>query len=160
MKDLELMLDLLEQKRAFFLHYEREMEALPLLPAEELEACVQRGDALIKKIEELDGRLGQLLQQSGPLALSAANHSCDRGQLTPELGKLYDASMAVKAVAARILKSDAMIKERISYEKDLAMEKIKEVNQRADSVASKYQRSVQAGIGTAATGSVWQSREV
>ena len=148
MKDLEQMLDLLEQKRVYFLHYEKEMDDLPLLPAEEMEPCVLRGAAIIKKIEELDSRLNQLLAQNGPLAISAANHECDRGQLTPELSKLYDASLSVKAIASRILKSDAMIRERIAIEKEKAMEKIIEINKQSSSVAGRYQRIASAGVNT------------
>ena len=158
MKDLDQMLDLLEQKRNYFLHYEKEMETLPLLPVEELEPCVQRGAILIKKIEELDGKLNLLLQQNGPLAQSAASHDCDRGQLEPELAKLYDAAMGVKAVASRILKNDGMIRERITYERDQAMEKIKEINSRSASVAGRYQRSTQTGVDNPAPS--WSGKEV
>ena len=139
------MLELLEQKRMYFLHYEKEMEELPLLPAEEMEACLERGAVIIKKVEELDGRLNQLIQQNGSLAWSAVSHDCDRSQLTPELGKLYDASMGVKAVASRILKNDDMIRQRIAYEREQALDKIKEINSRADSVAGKYQRYTKTG---------------
>ncbi|MCL2166466.1 MAG: hypothetical protein FWH49_04165 [Clostridiales bacterium] len=149
MKDLEQMLELLEQKRLYFLHYEKEMEALPLLPAEELDPCVQRGAILIKKIEELDGRLKQLAQQNGSLARSALYHDCDRGQLSADLGKLYDASMAVKAVASRILQNDATVRERIAYERDKALNSLREMSQHSSSVASKYRRSAQTGLSGA-----------
>ena len=157
MKDLDQMLDLLDQKKVFFLHYEKEMEALPLLPVEELEPCVQRGAILIKKIEELDGKLSQLIQANGPLARSAVNHDCDRGQLDPELARLYDASLSVKAVANRILKNDDMIRQRISYERDKAMESIKEINTRSASVAGRYRQSAQTVLGGMAP--EWQGRE-
>lgn len=156
MKDLEQMLDLMEQKRVYFLHYEKEMEDLPLLPAEEMEACLERGANLIKRIEELDGRLSRLIQQEGPLARSAANHECDRDQLTPELGKLYDASLNVKAVANRILRNDGLIRQRIAYEREQALEKIKEINSRSDSVAGKYQRYTRTG---SAPMPGWQGKE-
>jgi hypothetical protein len=146
MKDLERMLDLLEQKKAFFLHYQKEMEAMPFLPAEELEPCVQRGALIIQKIEELDGKLNQLIQQNGPLARMAVNHACDRGQLAPDLGKLYDASLNVKAVANGILKNDGLIRERLAYEREKALEDIKGINSRASSVASRYQQSAQTGV--------------
>ncbi|MCL1804916.1 MAG: hypothetical protein FWG28_02775 [Clostridiales bacterium] len=157
MRELEQMLDLLEQKRVYFLHYEREMEELPLLPTEEMEDCLERGASLIKKIEELDGRLNRLVQQEGPMALSAVNHECDRGQLSPDLGKLFDASMGVKAVANRILQNDGLIRQRIAYEREQALEKIKEINNRSDSVAGKYQRYTQTG---SAPMPGWQGKEV
>ncbi|MCL1848382.1 MAG: hypothetical protein FWF83_01740 [Clostridiales bacterium] len=157
MKDLDQMLELLEGKKAYFLHYEKEMESMPLLPAEELDACVQRGAAIIKKIEELDGKLNLLLQQNGAMAASAVKHDCDRGQLPQELGMLYDASLGVKAVASRILQNDGMIRERIALERDKAMESIKEINQRASSVAGRYQRTTQAGAPTSFQG--WMERE-
>ena len=166
MKDLELMLDLLEQKRTFFQHYEKEMETLPLLPVDELESCVQRGAIIIEKIKELDSKLGTLIQQNGPLARSAVDHECDRNQLSQELGMLYDASMGVKAVASRIIKNDDMVRERIAYERDHAMEKLKEINKRSSSVAGRYQRSTQTGVygsagslpGQSPTG--WQPKDV
>ena len=156
MRDIEQMLELLGQKRMYFLHYEKEMEELAILPAEEMEACLERGATIIKRIEELDGRLNQLLQQEGPMALSAVNHECDRGQLTPDLGKLYDASLNVKAVASRIIQNDDMIRQRIAYERDQALEKIKEINSRSDSVAGKYHRYTRSGSG-ALPG--WQGKE-
>ena len=158
MKDLERMLELLEQKRLHFLEYEKEMEDLPLLPVEEMEACVERGGVIIDKVKELDDRLNQLLQENGPLALSAVNHDCDRGQLDGALGKLYDVSLGVKAVASRILENDGMIRQRIEYERDLAMEKIKEINTQASSVAGRYQRSTETGARPSAP--EWQGREV
>jgi len=157
MKNLEQMLDLLEQKRLFFLHYEREMEDLPLLPSEEMEACLERGANLIKRIEELDGRLGQLIQQEGPMARSAVNHECDRSQLTPDLGRLYDASMSVKAVANRILRNDELIRQRIAFEREQALDKIKELNSRSDSVAGKYQKYTQTGSRPLPG---WQGKEI
>ena len=157
MKELEQMLDLLEQKKSYFLHYEKEMESLPLLPVDELEDCIQRGEVIIKKIQELDGKLSQLAQQGGALARSAINNECDRGQLSPDLGRLYDASMGVKAVASRILKNDGMIRERIEYERDKAMESIKDINQRASSVAGRYQRTTQTGTFPMPE---WKGREV
>ena len=61
MKDLQQMLDLLEQKRNYLLHYEKEMETMPLLAVDELEDCIKRGDVIIEKLKELDGRLMQLV---------------------------------------------------------------------------------------------------
>ena len=158
MKDQQLILDLMEQKRVYFLHYEREMEELPLLPAEEMDSCVQRGAAILKKIQELDARLGQLIQQNGPLAISAANHECNRDQLPPELGKLFDASMSVKGVASRILKNGDMIRERIAFERGQALDKIVEINNSSASVAGKYQRYTQPGANRIAP--AWQGKEV
>jgi len=146
MKDLEQMLELLEQKRLYFLHYEKEMEALPYLPAEDMEACVERGGLIVEKIRETEGRLGRLVKQNGPLAISAVNHECERGQLPPDLGKLYDASMAVKAVAVRIMGNDDLIRRRIAWERDQAMERLKELNSRSQSIAGRYQRSTQTGV--------------
>ncbi len=146
MKDLELMLELLEQKKTYFLHYEKEMEALPLLATEELEPCLERGAKIIKRLEELELRLSQLIQQNGPLVRSALNHQCDRYQLSPELGKLYDASLSVKAVASRILQNDEMIRQRIAAEREKALENIKEINSRSHVVAGKYHRSMQTGV--------------
>lgn len=148
MKDLEQMLDLLEQKKVYFLHYEKEMEGLPLLAAEELEPCLQRGAKIIKKIEELDVRLKQLIQQGGSLVRTAVNHQCDRYQLNPELGKLYDASLSVKAVASRILQNDEMIRQRIALEREKALDNLKEINSRNHSVAGKYHRSMQTGAAS------------
>ena len=148
MIELEQMLELLDQKRVYFLHYEREMESMPLLPVDELEDCMQRGAVIIKQIEALDGKLGQLLAQNGAMAQSAVNNDCDRGQLSPEMGKLYDASMSVKAVASRILMNDGMIRERITYERDKALEGLKEVSKQSSSVAGKYQRTTQTGANT------------
>ena len=146
MKDLDQILEILEQKKTFFLLYEKEMEALPLLATEELEPCVLRGAKIIEKIEELEAKLKRLIKQNGSLAISVVNHTCDRGQLTPELWLIYDASLAVKAVASRILQNNAMILQRIEMEKTKALENIKGLNSKSSSVAGKYQRSAQAGV--------------
>jgi hypothetical protein len=158
LKNLEQILDLIEQKRVYFLHYEREMEELPLLPVGEMDACVQRGAVILKKIQELDARLSPLILQNGALAISAVNHECDRSQLTPELGKLFDASMSVKGVASRILKNDDMIRQRIAFEREQALDRIKEINNSSASVAGKYQRYAQTGANMVA--SAWQGKEV
>lgn len=158
MKDLEQILDLFEQKKIYFLHYEKEMENLPLLPAEEMESCLERGAVLIKRIEELEARLGPLIQQNGPLAISAANHDCDRRQLDPELGKIYDASLGAKSVANRIVENDGMIRQRIAYEREQALEKIKEINNSSASVAGRYSRYTQPG--TIRIAPEWQGKEV
>jgi len=145
MNDLPLMLELLDKKRVFFLLYEKEMEAIPLLSADELEACVERGGAIIEQIRALEARLEKLVRQNGPLAASVVNNECDRGALSPELGKLYDASLSVKAVASRIVKNDSLIRERLAYEREMALEGIKEVNKRAASVAGRYKQSARTG---------------
>ena len=148
MKNMQQMLDLLEQKRTYLLHYEKELEALPLLPAQELEACVLRGELIVEKLKELDGKLGGLLRQNGAAAMSAVNHDCDRGQLDPELGRLYDAALEVKAVANRIVQNNSVIKERIALEREKALEGIRDVSKRSASVAGRYRQTTEARANT------------
>jgi hypothetical protein len=146
MKDLDEMLALLEQKRLCFLSYEKEMEAVPILPAEELEPCVDRGGLILEQAAALDTRLDRLLSLNEPAARQAISHDCDRQLLTPELGQLYDAALKVKTVAYRIRQNESVIRERIEIEREKALERLRELNHRPEAVAGKYRRSVETGV--------------
>jgi len=151
------MLSLLEQKKTYLLHYEREMETLPLLPTEELEACIQRGDVLIEKLKELDERLVRLARENGAAVMSTLNHECDRGLIDADMGKLYDAALEVKAVANRIVNNDGVIRERINHEKEKAMEGIKDINAQSARVAGRYRQTTTTGTRPE---SEWKSRNI
>lgn len=133
------ILELLEKKRTLLLEFEREGAQLCTLPAGELAACLARRDALLTQAGELDGEIRRLCSGDAQ-ALDALNHRADRADLPPAYRALFDASLAVKAVAHRILDNEAPQRGRLERERARALQRIEELNASAARVAGKYRR--------------------
>lgn len=112
---------------------------------EELEASIDQRQDILDKLMVMDRQIRQICAGDAAL-LQVLNHQCDRGGLRPELEELYDASLAVKAVANRIQSSDAAVVEHMELARESLKEKIEEINSGGYAVASKYYRAAQTGV--------------
>lgn len=110
-----------------------------------LEASVAQRQEILDKAASLDRQIRQICQGNAEL-LQALNHQCDRGNLPEDLAALYDASLAVKAVANRIQSCDAGVIEHMEMAREKLKDKIEEINSGGYAVASKYYRAAQTGV--------------
>lgn len=147
------LLSLLGQERELFLKIEVATEAMCVASAEEIEQCVNERQRYLDEIAALKIRLHELGDASGEAVVAALQNSCGRNALTGDLAALYDASMAVKAVANRIQQYDEEIREHVEMVKEEILKQIEKMNQSGNAVASRYQRSVELGIQRPASGS-------
>lgn len=136
---------LLEEKQALYLECERLTETLCTAPVEELASITERRGRLLGKADELDSSIGALCAADSAVR-DALNHSCPRGSLSAELGALYDASQAVKAVASRILQNESAARARLEFARDRAGEQLRATEAGSSSVAERYLRSVKTGL--------------
>ena len=139
------LLALLAEKRERMLECEQATENLCACPAEELEGQVAKRQRALDRIASLDLEIRALAVGDGA-ARAALNHTCGRGELPDELAELYDASLAVKTVASRILRVEETVRLRLESERLRALEQLQKMNSSASVVAGRYHRSVQTGV--------------
>lgn len=141
----ERLLALLMEKHEQMLACERATENLCACPADELEGLITVRQQTLDRSAELDLQIRALCVGDGA-ARAAVNHSCGRGELPDELASLYDASLAVKTVASRILRVEETVRLRLESERSRALEQLEKMNQSPSAVAARYHRSVQTGV--------------
>ncbi len=111
---------------------------------EELENSMNRRQTLLNQLSAQDTQIREQCAGAEPL-LRAINHQANRGELSQELGQIYDASLAVKAVASRVSQADAAIVEHIELQRDALKTRIEEVNSGGYAVAKHYYKAAQTG---------------
>ncbi len=142
---LEAILALLAQKRDLFLEFERVSNGLCTQAVDELQQGMEQRGALLRQVCGLDEQLRGLC--GGDTALrDAVDNRCGRGDLPPDLARVFDASMEVKAVVNRILNGEEATRRHLEQQREQILQKIEAMNSSASAVAEKYRRSVQTGM--------------
>ncbi len=106
---------------------------------------VERREQILEQMSGLDDIIRATCEGDKDL-LDALNHRSNRGGLDQNLGKIYDASMEVKAVLNRLQNGNEAIVEHLMNVKANLKEKIEEVNSSSHSVAQKYHKAVMTAI--------------
>ncbi len=144
MVDYNLILQKLEQKRKLFAEMESITSAMTLYKVEELAQSMQKRSKIINAIDEIDLQLRAQAEQN-ELLRRALNNSCDRSPLDGDMARVYDASLAVKAIVNRIIQNEQSVKKHLDFEKSRVLEGIEKLTQSGLSVADRYHKSVQTG---------------
>lgn len=145
MNEESIVLELLQRKHEIFLIIENLTEKMKGAPIEKLTRLFeQRGDAL-QRVTEIDCRLKELACEDEALK-GALNNSSEPASLCGELAEVFKASLAVKAVANRVLKIEPEVQARVENERDKLFERLEVINSSGNSVAESYKRSVQTGF--------------
>ena len=140
MEETQRILELLEQKKALFIRFERHTEEMLTCPAEELEELVARREQLITQIDALDRAVRDAAAGS-PLApdiLRAVQNQGDRGDLRREVLPLYDAAAGIRTVACRLMETEAQASVRLRLEQERILELIKSANRGAEGQAARF----------------------
>lgn len=145
------LLKLLAQKKQEFLRCEALTESLLTLPLEEVESAVENRQAILDYIVKLDAEIKAQNEKEEKSLLNILNHESERDGLSEDEGAIYDASLAVKAVVARIQAIEPAVVERFTLEQNYIQEQIEKMNQSSYVVAEKYQKSLQTGSGVMVT---------
>lgn len=139
------ILRLLSDKRDLFLEMEEVTSAMCLQQVEQIAESMDRRSRLIERIDLVDASLADLCA-GRDWVRAAMQHTCDRDGLPQELGEVYDASMAVKAVVNRIVRNDDAVKAHLEFEKQRVLQKVEELNRSGTAVANQYYQSVKTAI--------------
>lgn len=145
MNGRDKLLSLLEDKAELMRGCRQVTEEICVRPAEELGELVARRQSFLDRAEELDLEIRALCVGDGA-ARAAVNHTCGRGELPEELAALYDASLAVKAAARQVLRSEETARLRLERERKHALQRLEEMNKSGSAVAGRYGQSVQTGV--------------
>lgn len=139
------ILRLLSEKRDLFLEMEEVTSAMCFQQVEQIAESMDRRSRLVGRIDMLDATIRDLCA-GRELVQACIHHTCDRDGLPQELGEVYDASMAVKAVVNRILRNDDAVKSHLEFEKQRVLQKVEEMNRSGTSVANQYYQSVKTAM--------------
>lgn len=145
MAEQEDLVALLAEKKELFLACERATGEMSVCQVEELDVFSRRRQEAIDGAIALDVQI-ETLSAADEAIQAALHNSCDRRALTPRLGAIYDASLAVKAVANRILQNEDTVRGRIELEKERLLDKIQNINSSGSAVAVRYGKSVGLGV--------------
>lgn len=146
MRETNEILLILSQKKELFQQFAVQADEICQVPMEEMEEHMAKRQEIIEKLQELDKQMEALCESAGQGTDDAVHNRCDRSGLTPELGMIFDASMAVKAIVSRIVAFEPMVKDRIETEKELLMEKIESINTGALAAAKRYSPTMQVSM--------------
>lgn len=145
MNGIEKLPELLKQKKELLLRFEAVTEQMYTLSPETLLDLVEERGRLLEKAGKLDEEI-QEIGRYHPEVLPVLNNQRDLGGLEGLERQIYDASLAVKAVANRIRQNEDSLRQHIQLQKDAVLKRIENMNKSGYSVADKYYRSVQTGL--------------
>lgn len=139
MNDNMNTLQRLNHIHSLLLEYEDETLPLSTCPIDDIDDYIEKRSAIMEKIV-LQNKAIQNECDSEPTGLlkAAAFCSCDRSDLSEELREIFDAKLMVNAVLTRIISAEKQASERIAFERDELISKIKSMNQSANANAAKY----------------------
>lgn len=145
MKNYDLVIDLLNEKREIFLEVEKLTNLMLISPIEELSEILEERGEFLQKAVLIENEINNKVS-SDECARSILSNSGDMSNLPCDLEKLYESSMRIKAVINRINNLEVEVQERFESERDLILEKIESMNSSSNSVAGNYKRTVQMGF--------------
>ena len=143
--------ELLCSKKELFFQLEELTEQMSLLEVDALAVIMETRQRILQEISVLDEQIVAFCDEDEELR-TALNHKCRKQDLSPELAKFYDVSLAIKATANRIVQNDEHIQMHMEFEKKRALEKIQQLNTSGPVVASRYHNSAQTGRGSRPNG--------
>lgn len=143
------ILQLLAEKQQLFSEIEKMTEDLCAQQVDELVQCMEKRGELLEQIKVIDCKIEK---NCGEELRPVLHHACARGDLSQDLVKYYDAALAIKAIANRIIKNEDGVRLHLESEKQRIAKKLEELNHSGFSVANQYHRSVETGVNQALWG--------
>jgi hypothetical protein len=137
---LHAIIQLLSQKRRLVLDFEATTQEMLSCPIEQIEALLSERGRLIMEADGTDDAIELLLDQSdrsGALK-DALSGRANRGALDTDLGAVYDAAAAVRAIISRILEAELQLTYRLESEQARLLDSIKDTNRGLSARAARF----------------------
>ncbi len=145
MTDYTRLCELLNKKKKLFFELEAVTDGMVGASVEEIEAAMEKRADIFSAIEATDKEISNAVKND--VEAKAAIDSKGSGEgLSAPLAAVYNGSLAVKAVANRILQNEAMVRKHIEAQLEKLRETIAELNTSGESTAEKYHHTVVAGL--------------
>lgn len=134
------LIQLLTVKQELLSCLEKETQQLLDLPMEQLEACLQRRQALLDRLAKTGMEIVKECENRERLQ-ACVSMQCDMTALSVEEEGLMDLLLAVHARSNRITKLDFLVFRRLETERDAIKKKLERLNTSGAAVAEKYYQS-------------------
>lgn len=142
MTEKEEIITLLEEKVELLLKFEQITDGIYYLPIEEIHHSMNKRQALVNKMMKIDERIELLCSGLEPVVYEAVRNRCSRGELTEEIGRIYDKALETRTVARRADRNSDAIRERIELEQQKTRAEIQKLNTSSSTVAGRYGQAV------------------
>lgn len=128
MSTVERVCELLKEKQARFLAYEKVTEALAESDVDTAEHYITQRSELANEIDLLTEQIGRLCDKdvNGVVLLKAAGAQCDYQEVPPEFRQVFECGQEVRTVAYRIGECEKRARQHLVVMRDEAMGKIRE----------------------------------
>ncbi len=141
MDTINELCEMLARKKDIFLQYEKDTEALLSCEADEIEAHMKSRKRLSGEVDRIDAALDRLAAdgaENQTAVRQALKNHCGRSQIPAELRPVFDSAQQIFTVIHRIRRMESRAEERIKFEQDILLEKIKDLNRSTAAQASRF----------------------
>lgn len=141
MDTMNELCEMLAKKKEIFLQYEKDTDALLSCEIEEVEAHIKNREKLSEEVDRIDAALDRLAADSAEnqtVVRQALKNQCGRNQLPAALWPVFDSAQQIFSIMHRIQQIESRAEERIKFEQEILLEKIKKLNRSTAAQASKY----------------------
>lgn len=133
---------LLEKKLQLFMEITQITDTMITLDADGLFDAVNQREQILAQIQAIDNNINNLSLENS-LLLDSINNTCSKDSLSSILQDIYDISFKIKGLITKLVRNEESIRVYIENEKQEILDKIQNLNQSSNSVASKYSQGVQ-----------------
>lgn len=111
MEELDKLMDLLEQKKQYFIYFRNESSMavnLTLTEIDQYEKALEKRGQLILKIDQIDEEIRHMAEnmEDGEEALAALKNTCSYGSLKPSLQKMFEIGQEIFSIINMIQETD------------------------------------------------------
>jgi malic enzyme len=138
------ILERMQREKQMLLQAEQITEEMQTAPGEELAALTARRGRFIEEASRLHEEERRLCA-GDPLLLAAWSNAADPEKLSPGSRQIYDASLAVKAVANRIRRNSEPARRHLEQEQKILKDKLDELNSSPAKAIEKYVHVLRGG---------------
>lgn len=133
MEELNKLVDLLEQKKQYFIYFQNESSMavnMTLTEIDQYENALEKRGQLILKIIRIDEEIRQIAEdmENGTEVLAAMKNACSYGSLKPPLQKLFEMGQEIFRIINMIQETDRQAAANLNRLMAEVQDKIKKNN--------------------------------